>query len=97
MDIGKMVREELTAVLGSDAENISSEVYDQVAAGAKAARVALGSDLLYENWLGRQAQRLQAAETEEAEAERAARSRFSKFFTYDDDKPAAPTSRFFER
>lgn len=97
MNISQMVREELTAALGDNAENISSDVFQQVADGASAARQALGSDALYENFLARQARRLQAAEAEEAETERAHRQRWGKFLDYD-DKPAAPvlSREFFE-
>ena len=98
MNIGQIAVEELRATLGDGADVIGSEVYQQVREGAAIARTALGSDGLYENFLGRQARRIQEAEAAEAETERAERGRFGKFFTYDDDKPAAPVlnSKFFE-
>jgi hypothetical protein len=98
MKIYDMVVEELRGALGDRAEDLSADVYQAVGDGAVAARRVLGSDVLYENFLSRQAKRLQANEEEEAETERSQRRRFGKFFTYDDDKPAAPVlnSKYFE-
>jgi hypothetical protein len=99
MKIYDMVVEELRGALGDRAEDMSADVYQAVGDGAVAARRVLGSDVLYENFLSRQAKRLQANEEEEAEAERSQRRRFPLLNYDDDDKPArptVPTSRFFE-
>ena len=99
MKMYTMVVEELRGALGDRAEDLSADVYQAVGDGAVAARRVLGSDVLYENFLGRQAKRLQANEEEEAEAERSQRRRFP-LLNYDDDeklaRPAVPTSPFFE-
>ena len=97
MKIYDMVVEELRGALGDRADILSTDVYQAVGDGAVAARRVLGRDVLYENFLSRQAKRLQANEEEEAETERAERRRFGKFLDYD-DKPAAPVlnSKFFE-
>ncbi len=99
MKIYNMVVEELRGALGDRAEDMSADVYQAVGDGAVAARRVLGSDVLYENFLSRQAKRLQANEEEEAETERSQRRRFPLLNYDDDDKPArptVPTSRFFE-
>lgn len=98
MEIGKMAAEELTTALGDRADEIGVDVFEAVNAGAAAARTALGSDVLYEHWLAQQVKRLQDAEAQDADAERASRAKYSRFLDYDEKQAAGVNTRqFLER
>ncbi len=78
--------------------DISNDTAAQFGEALTALRAELGEDAMLE-WVVRTIiQEMDAQTEEQAEAERVVNRRFDKFFTYDDDKPAAPVlnSKFFE-
>ncbi len=78
--------------------DISNDTAAQFGEALTALRAELGDDAMLE-WVVRETlQQLDAQTQEQEEAERVVNRRFSEFFVYDDDKPAAPVlnSKFFE-